>query len=474
MSTTSSSGAAPLQQITGLASGLDTNSIINSLMTIERQPLVNLQNKQTIEQARQADLQKIQTQLQTFNNAVASLRDVTIWGDTQAVSSSDPTKLAVTRQSGAAAGAFTFNVTQLARAAQSTQSTALASANANDTLTVQVGSTSINVAISAGDSIDTIATKIRQTAGAPVYATTVNGKLVLSSTTTGTGNDIVVSSSGTLAADLGMSENITPQNALYTRDGGAQQSSASNTLTTELPGLSINLLATGTTTITVGSPAPDTTAITNAIQSLVTTYNQTVDMIYQKLNEKKVVNPQTDADRVAGDLNGDPQLASLLSQLRQSVGDAFQGAPSAAALLSQAGLSTGSAVGTGTISQDSLEGKLTLDTTQLASLLGTNFSDVKNMFTNVTGNYASEGLSQRLNDIVFPWVEVGGVMDSRLQAESSILKDLQDQQAQLNVRLNDKQAALQAQFANLETALSQSQSQGSWLSSQIAGLNANN
>ena len=93
MSTTSSSGAAPLQQITGLASGLDTNSIINSLMTIERQPLVNLQNKQTIEQARQADLQKIQTQLQTFNNAVASLRDVTIWGDTQAVSSSDPTKL---------------------------------------------------------------------------------------------------------------------------------------------------------------------------------------------------------------------------------------------------------------------------------------------------------------------------------------------------------------------------------------------
>lgn len=469
-----SSTGGPIQQITGLASGLDTSSIIQQLMSIERQPLVQLQQQQAVEQARQADIQKIQTQLQTFNTALQGLRDVTVWGDTQSVSASDPTKLTVTRTSGAAAGAFALNVTQLARAAQSTQGSSLTNANANDTLTIKVGSTSVNVGISAGDSIDTIAQKIRTTTGVPVYATTVNGKLVLSSTTTGAGNDIVVSSTGTLAADLGMSENITPQDAQYTIDGGSTQTSSSNTLTSALPGLSITLLAAGSSTVTVGSPGPNTDAITQQVQSFVTTYNATVDMIYQKLNEKKVVNPQTDADRAAGDLAGDPQLMSLLSKLRQAVGDVFQGNPSGANLLSQAGLSTGQAVdSSGTINADALEGKLTLDTSALSSLLSTNFAAVKSMFTNATGAYGTEGLSQRLNDVVFPWVQVGGVLDSRLQAEASIIGNMQSQQDALTVRLNDKQQALQTQFANLETALSQAQSQGSWLASQIAGLYAN-
>ncbi|MBV8256444.1 MAG: flagellar filament capping protein FliD [Actinobacteria bacterium] len=473
-STGVTANGAPLQQVTGLASGLDTNTIINELMSIERQPLLRLQQQTALEQTRQSDLQKIQTQLQTFNTSLQSLRDPTVWGDVQSVQSSNSSALTVTRTSGAAAGAFTFNVTQLARAAQSTQGTSLAAANANDTLTVKVGSNSINVAINAGDSIDTIATKIRTTVGTPVYASTVNGKLVLSSTTTGAGNDIVVTSSGTLAADLGMTENITPQNALYTRDGGSQVSSQSNTLTSELPGLSITLLGTGTTTVTVGSPAPDTSSISNTLQSFVTAYNQTVDMVYQKLNEKKVVNPQTDADRAAGDLNGDPQLISLLSQLRTSVSSAFQGNPAAMQLLSQVGLSTGQAIdNNGNVNTDALEGKLTLDTNALSTALNSNFSAVKALFTNPTGTFNTEGLSQRLNDVVFPFLQSGGVFDSRLQAEASTIKDLQDQQTELNVRLNAKQQALQAQFANLETALSQEQSQGSWLSSQIAGLSAN-
>jgi flagellar hook-associated protein 2 len=469
-----SSNGAPIQQITGLASGLDTSTIISELMSVERQPLVRLQQRQAVEQARQADIQKIQTQLQAFNTAVQGLRDVSVWGDTQSATASDPTKLTVTRTSGAAAGAFTFNVTQLARAAQSTQTSSLTNANADDTLTIAVGSTSVSLAVSAGDSIDTIAQKIRQTPGVPVYASNVNGKLVLSSTTTGSSNHIVVSSSGTLASDLGMAENIAPQDAQYTIDGGSVQTSSSNTLTSALPGLTITLLASGTSTVTVGAPGPNTQSITNAVQSFVTAYNQTIDLIYSKLNEKKVVNPQTDADRAAGDLAGDPQLASLLSSLREAVGDAFQGNPAAAQLLSQAGLSTGQAIdSSGAVNQDALEGKLTLDTDKLSSLLSTNFADVKAMFTNVTGAYASEGLSQRLNDILFPWLQVGGVLDSRLDAESAILKDLQDQQDALNVRLDAKQAALQAQFANLETALSQAQSEGSWLSSQIAGLARN-
>ena len=54
--------------------------------------------------------------------------------------------------------------------------------------------------------------------------------------------------------------------------------------------------------------------------------------------------------------------------------------------LGNIGLSTGAAVGSGTINQDSLEGKLTLDTTKLQSALASNFNDVKSLFTNATGS----------------------------------------------------------------------------------------
>ncbi len=466
--------STPIQQITGLASGLDTSTIVSQLMAIERQPLVRLQQRQAVEQARHSDLQIIQSQLESLSSAIASLRDVGVWGDTQTVSSSDTSKLTVTRTGGAAAGAFQLTVTQLARAAQSTQQSTLASAAAADTLTISVGSSSVDVAIAAGDTIDTMASKINSTANVPVYATTINGKLVLSSRATGAGNDIVVTSAGTLATDLGMTETIAPLDAQYTIDGGAQRSSPTNTISDALAGLSITLLGTGTTTVTVGAPAPDTAAIVKQIQSFVTTYNQTIDLISSKLNEKKVVNPQSDADRAKGDLQGDPALASLLSQLRQAVGDVFGGHPPSAQLLSQAGLSTGAAVGSGTLNQDAIEGKLTLDTDKLSSLLQTNFADVKALFTNATGSYATEGLSQRLDGIINPWIQTGGVLASRLDGESSLLKELQDQQDAMNVRLDLRQQQLEAQFANLETVLAQTQSQGQWLSSQIAGLFANN
>ncbi len=82
--------------------------------------------------------------------------------------------------------------------------------------------------------------------------------------------------------------------------------------------------------------------------------------------------------------------------------------------LGTVGLSTGAAVGSGTISQDSLEGKITLDTTKLSSALASNFNGVKALFTNATGSYASEGLSQRMDDLVNPQAGANGVLSGRI------------------------------------------------------------
>src|SRR5688572_860860 len=201
--------------IGGLASGLDTDAIVSQLIALERGPQIRLRQKQTIEEARQTALRDVKTRLQNLSTKIAGLRDIATWADVQSVSSSDPTKLDATRTAGAAAGAYTVSVTQLARAAQKTQQTGATSASADGTLTFQVGTSSaISVDLTGGDSLSTIATKINGSSDIPVYASEVGGKLVISAKSTGAANTLTIG--GTLAGDFGFADTITPQDAIYT------------------------------------------------------------------------------------------------------------------------------------------------------------------------------------------------------------------------------------------------------------------
>lgn len=466
----------PTFNIGGLASGLDTNTIVQQLMSIEQLPQQRIINQQTLETTRQTDLQAIQTQLTTLSGQLSTLVDPSTWSTAQQITSSDPTHVTATG-SGVPPGGFQLTVSQLARAQQLTQSTSLQTASGNDQLTIQVGSNSaqaFTVDVTAGQSLQTIAGNINQAAGTQVYASVVNSKLVLSSQVTGAANTLSVTSTGggTLASDLGLTQTVAPQDAQYTVDGGSTQTSASNVVTSIASGLSVTLLGTtsGSVSVNVSTPGPNTDGVQTAIEDFVTTYNATVDMISAKINEQKVVNPQTDADRAKGDLQGDPSLVSLLSQLRNSVGDVFSNAPAAMKTLAQAGLSTGAAVGSGALSQASINGDLTLDTTALSSALTTNFSDVKALFSNVTNSYSSEGLVQRMNGVLNTYIGPGGVINSRITSEGQMISDLAAQKAEWDVRLADKETALRAQYTNMETAMQQAQSQGQWLSGQVSGL----
>jgi flagellar hook-associated protein 2 len=104
--------------ISGLASGLDTNSIVDQLMAIERVPETRIKNRQAAENARQQALRDIQTRLQTLQDAADGLQDVGAWANTQSVTVSDSTKLTASYVSGAGPGGYQVSVTQMARASQ--------------------------------------------------------------------------------------------------------------------------------------------------------------------------------------------------------------------------------------------------------------------------------------------------------------------------------------------------------------------
>src|SRR5918994_5801667 len=123
-------------QLSGLASGLDTASIITSLMSVERQPRTRLELRQTAEQARRDALNEVSTKLRSLKLAAADLKSTSIWADTQTVTSSDTTKVDARRTAGAGPGGYELQVTRLASSSQRTY--AYASPPAGTTLTFTV------------------------------------------------------------------------------------------------------------------------------------------------------------------------------------------------------------------------------------------------------------------------------------------------------------------------------------------------
>jgi flagellar hook-associated protein 2 len=462
------------QSISGLASGLDTASIISALMQIDRQPQVRIQQKIVVEQARQQALSGVLSQLKSLQTAYRSLTDPGTWADVQAVTSSDDPHVSATRTGGAAAGAYEVAVTQLARANQFTGS-GVSAAAADDVIHIQVtgAASPIDVAIAAGDTLDTIAAKIGGTSNSPVYASVLNGQLVLSNKSTGTAAKIAsVTTNG--GSGLSFAETQSARDSTFTIDG-ASFTRSSNVVADVLAGITLTLKGqtASPASITVGTPAPDTNGIQTKLQAFITQYNTTLDYVLGKLDEPVVANAVTDADRAKGVLNGDAGLESLVSSLRNSFSDLVGGRPTTLQSLAQAGLSTGAATGGGPLSSDSIDGKLTLDATTFATQLQTHFDDVKALFTNVTGSYASEGLAQRLGGILTPWTASSasnGLLNSRIDGESQTISSLQAQSKNWDQRLALRQQTLQAQFTAMETALSQAQSQSGWLDSQIKNL----
>src|SRR3954447_9578174 len=102
----------------GLASGLDTNTIIDQLMAIERQPQTRLELKQQQADVRKSALSDIETRLKNLQLAAQDLKSPTLWLDTQSVDVNDSTKLAAIRTGGAGTGGYEVVVNTLASASQ--------------------------------------------------------------------------------------------------------------------------------------------------------------------------------------------------------------------------------------------------------------------------------------------------------------------------------------------------------------------
>jgi flagellar hook-associated protein 2 len=347
-------------------------------------------------------------------------------------------------------------------------------ADPSNTTSITIGAKPpINIAPNA--TVDDVITAING-AGADVTASKdSNNRLVLTSNTAGSAGNFSASGSTIVAtpgtAVTGQDSTMTNLNAQYSINGGPNQYATSNIVSNAIPGLQLTLKAVSSdpVTITVSSPAPDTDAIKQKVHDFVDSYNALMSDLNSRLSEKPVIPPSTDNDYLKGLFFGDSLLSNIQDRLRTLVSSPI-GSNSSLNMLSQIGVSTGATTGDGTINQDSVDGKLTIDDDQLSSMLA---SDPTSVQTLLGGTLGTSGFSQLIDGALDSEVQAGGDFDTLISQANGQVSDYADQISDWDLRLSDQQDRLKAQFSAMEAAMAKSQTTQSWLTGQVAGLQAN-
>jgi flagellar hook-associated protein 2 len=391
----------------GIGSGLDVNGIVSKLMQIEQQPLALLDTKEAKYQSQLSAYGTLKGALSSFQTAAQGVNDVNKFRAASATVG-DSTIFSATASTNAAAGSYNVNVTQLAQAqnliaaGQSSITTAIGSGAAT-TLTFQFGtisggsltngvysgaSFSQDGTISTGtvtiDSSNNTLQGIRDAINAAnigVNATIVNdgstNRLVFSSKATGANSSMSISVSGdatlanllnydpTQAAGSATGQNLTQTVAAQSAQltvNGISITSNSNSVSGAIDGVSLNLIKTGTSTLSVSR---DTSSAKKAIQDFVTAYN-TLNSTISSLASYDATNKK------AGILLGDSSVNSIQSRIRSLLGSAVSGVDGNYTTLSQIGVSFNK------------DGTLGLDTGKLQTALSNNPDDVAALFSAYT------------------------------------------------------------------------------------------
>ena len=432
--------------------GFDVTTTVNQIVTNLQAVETPWKTQLTALQSKDTALSSLGTQISTLSTDLQNLTDFSGTMAYKTGSSSDTNVLTLSSASAAAvAGTHTIVVQNLAQ----TSSAASDAVGASDTLTggitLKVGRGAWQT-VNVGDS-STAATlsglsSAINSANLGVTASVLTNadgtqRLSLVSGTDGAAGQITIAdatsnptSPTTLAdsttadknAGLGLATIQNGIDATINVDG-VTLTSASNTVTNAIPGVTFQLLSTGNTS-SGSAPetvqviiANDTSSIETAINTFVTDYNTTI----------KAINAQEGKDS-----SGNPEPlygTSVLSQLQQGL---------LSAVSSSFGSNTiNSLISLGITANASADGTISLDADTLSSALNSNFDQVVSLFQD-TGSFGSaftgtlDGLGNSSTS--------GGAISLALSEDSS-------QESTLNDNVTKQEALIATQKAALTTEL---------------------
>lgn len=232
----------------------------------------------------------------------------------------------------------------------------------------------VSIAYKGTDSVTSVINRINaSSAGVSAFYDPVQDRVRITATQTGARAMTMSDTQGNFLAAIGATTGNQQlgQNAVFSIDsvnGGAQLTSASNTVSGYVPGVSFDLKSTSATPVTVTvSQNPQSTVST--LKSFVSQFNATL----------KTINDLTAYDattKTAAPLNGDYSVTSMAATLRQKVSDAALGSTGKYQNLLSIGVSFG-AIGSAVGSTDTLQ----VDEAKLSAAIADNPQSVEAVLT---------------------------------------------------------------------------------------------
>jgi flagellar hook-associated protein 2 len=506
-------------RVSGLASGMDIDSIVKEMMIARRQPLNKLnQQKQTLQWQRDS-YRELNSKLVDFRNNKLFKYNTSAQLNTQtAVVSGNTTALTAEATSTANGIPMTISVTQLAQPASiATQGMNMVDGNGNrltsssklkdlqvlngGTPTVGEYKLTVNgteIKFAENNSIADVVSKINMTDAAKVTAKfdELTGKLTISSK--------ILSSAGTatlspVAADNSLLElfgsggtttsSLYQPAEVYINGSAAGNKYSFNSNSFSINGVQINLLSTTTDPATPpalpdpssGSPVTintqsDPAKALDTIKSFIQDYNDLMTTLSSKITEEKYRDylplsdeqkeemsdkdvEQWEAKAKSGLLKNDEILKSTISSMRSIITNQLGN-------LNSIGITTGKYYE---------NGKLYIDEEKLKAALQNNPQKITTIFQ---GSPSTDGvfkqLSGDLNEILDKLANKAGTskysmdINSTFKSESIMGKRLTEYNTRISLlqsRLNDMETSYYKQFTAMERAISNYNSQSSSLSS---------
>ena len=426
--------------------GFDVATTVTSILAIQQGIETPWKTQLTSLEGQNTAFSTIGTDLATLSTSLQSLTDLEgVTAEKEGASSNTNVLSLSSASATASAGSHSIVVNTLA---QTSSVYTNAIVNASDTLSgnlsIQVGSgTAQTITVdNSSNTLTSLAAAINS-AGIGVQASLVSDttgtRLSLVSATSGSAGQLTVTSNLT---DATTAANVTTQTGLNGVDAsltvdGIDMTSASNTVSTAIPGVTFQLLGTSAAPVQV-QITNDTADISTAMDAFVTAYNTVVgDLATQEGNDSSG-NPEP--------LYGDTTVSLMQTQLSESL---LGGAPSGAiSSITQLGV---------TVNQD---GTLTYSDSDMQSTLNSNFSDVVGFLQN-TGSFG-QNFSSVLNGL-----------SSSTPTGAIFLAEQQNtaEETTLNTDVSNEEALLATESTSLTTELNTANQVLQAIPSQLSEVN---
>lgn len=457
----------------GVGSGLDLEAIINVSLQAEDAPKqARFEQKESSLNIQLTALGQIKSDLGAFESTLETLKDISNFNKrTTTVTQPDSGDIiSVNSNSNATPGSFDIAVKQLAQGSRAVQSDASAYTSTDDEvtasggiLTFTAGSETFNVELAAGATLADLRNAINDSetnfgVSANIINTGSMSKLVLTSSVTGQGNDLVITNNtseldavstvanagggGGLAIDP---LNDSARDAIIEIDG-IEVTNSSNTFENAIQDTTITVLKESPTD--VNDPAKLQTAnlkidtdkdfVEETLEKFVDSFNALM------LTLDTVITSKT-ADSTARGIKN-----AIINQMGAFVNDAGP-----LQSIYDAGI------------EFEKDGKLSIRTTgvnTLSEVLSENYDNVGSLFA------GDNGVAIGLFDTVEMYLQSGGIIADQQESLNIDKKSLETEKERHAYRMEQYEKQLREKYASLDVLVAGLRSQGSAITASLSNL----